>query len=97
MFLEEAETVYRFIKTAAFKKNQLYHTVQQGTPKVEAFLEDYVFLIQAANALYRITLNTQYLDDAEQWAQITLNEFKETENPFLPLPKILPWFLYWSP
>jgi uncharacterized protein YyaL (SSP411 family) len=83
IFLEEAETVYRFIKTAAFKKNLLYHTVQQGTPKVEAFLEDYAFLIQAANALYRSTLNTQYLEDAEQWAQITLKKFKEKESPFL--------------
>ena len=82
-FLREAETVYRFIKTAAFKKNLLYHTVQQGTPKVEAFLEDYAFLIQAANALYRSTLNTQYLDDAEQWAQTTLKKFKEKESPFL--------------
>jgi len=57
--------------------------VQQGTPKVEAFLEDYAFLIQAANALYRSTLNTQYLEDAEQWAQITLKKFKEKESPFL--------------
>ena len=75
--------VYHFIKTAAFKKDQLYHTVQQGTPKVEAFLEDYAFLIQAANALYRTTLNTQYLDDTEQWTQTNLKKFKEKESTFL--------------
>ncbi|MDA7693584.1 thioredoxin domain-containing protein [Flavobacteriaceae bacterium] len=81
-FLQEAEAIYRFIKTTAFKKNQLFHTVQQGKPKVEGFLEDYAFLIQAANALYRITLNTLYLDDAEQWTQTILKKFRETESPF---------------
>ena len=86
-FLEEAEAIFEFIKKFAIKRKELYHTVQQGSPKVKAFLEDYAFLIQAANTLYRTTLKTEYLENAEQWTKITLKEFKDVKSPLFTFTK----------
>ena len=86
-FLEEAEAIYAFIKKFAFKRNALYHTVQQGSPKVNAFLEDHAFLIQAANSLYRTTQKTDYLKDANLWTKTTIKEFNDAKSPFFTFTK----------
>ncbi len=54
----------------------LYHTTLiHKTPKVEAFLEDYAFLIQALLYAYKWTQNELYLIDAQRFANKALEEF----------------------
>jgi len=81
-FLSEAENLFRFLKKQLFKNKQLYHTFQKNSPKIKAYLEDYAFLIQAANTLYQATLEPNYLNDAYQWTQTTLKQFDDTKTPF---------------
>ncbi|MCX6051851.1 MAG: thioredoxin domain-containing protein [Campylobacterales bacterium] len=54
----------------------LYHTTLiHKTPKVEAFLEDYAFLVQALLSAYKWTQNELYLIDAQRFANKALEEF----------------------
>ncbi|MFA6196513.1 MAG: thioredoxin domain-containing protein [Sulfurimonas sp.] len=54
----------------------LYHTTLiHKTPKVEAFLEDYAFLVQALLSAYKWTQNELYLIDAQRFTNKALEEF----------------------
>jgi len=82
LFLEEAKKTFSFLKINCFKKGQLYHTYQGGIPKIEGFLEDYVFLIQAALILYKNTFDLSYLNEASEWTESVIRDFKDPESPF---------------
>ncbi|MGA1776675.1 MAG: thioredoxin domain-containing protein [Flavobacteriaceae bacterium] len=91
LFLEEAKTTYEFLRKKSFKKGQLYHTYQEGMPKIKGFLEDYAFLIQAALTLYKNTFDLRFLDEASEWTEIVIQNFKDTESPyfmFTPSPTL---------
>lgn len=58
------------------------HTYKNGIAKVEAFLEDYVFLVQAYIHLQEITGQSAYLLKAKTLTQFIIQNFKEEAEDF---------------
>jgi uncharacterized protein YyaL (SSP411 family) len=81
-FINEAFKIYSFLKKNSYKKQRLFHTHQKGSPKIEGFLEDYAFMIQAAIALYKNSGDISLLEDAIVFNKTVLKEFKDEESPF---------------
>ncbi len=78
------------IKNATFlKKNQLqnnkslFHNYKNGKSTVNGYLEDYALVIEAFIVLYQNTLDTEWLDIANQLTEYTLTHFfDKTKNIF---------------
>ncbi len=81
-FLDKAITVYDFISNKNMNNGNLYHTYQNGKPKIKGFLEDYAHMIKAALKLYENTLNTRYLEQALNLTESTLKKFLDNDSPF---------------
>lgn len=68
------------------KKNQLQddgsllHAYKNGESKIDGFLEDYCFTIDAYIKLYEVTFDENYLKTAEQLAQFTLTHFFDEKS-----------------
>ncbi|HEY1380482.1 MAG TPA: thioredoxin domain-containing protein [Gemmataceae bacterium] len=59
---------------------RLYRTTAVGSaPKIDAYLEDYAFLIDALVQLYGATFEVRWLRDAEQLAGIMVDRFADRE------------------
>lgn len=79
-FLENAISIFDFIKSKSYSKGELMHSYKEGSKRSEGFLEDYAFLADASLHLYSATLNTDYLDFSEKLTETVLNEFSDTET-----------------
>ncbi|MDG1023185.1 MAG: thioredoxin domain-containing protein [Flavobacteriaceae bacterium] len=86
-FINEAESIYSFLKENTYKKRHFFHTFQEGKPKIDGFLEDYAFMTQAAIALYKTSGNKIFLEDALAFNAIVLKEFKDDASPFFTFTK----------
>lgn len=58
----------------------LYHTYKDGKAQYDAFLNDYAFLIEALVAVYDITFDTKYLDQAAIYCEFVLEQFLDEES-----------------
>ena len=67
-----------------FKKSDggYYHTYKQGEAKIEAFLDDYAYLIQAYIHLQEITANPSYLESAEQITEHVIENFSTEQSGY---------------
>ena len=86
-FLEEAKRTYSFLKENCYKKEQFFHTFQEGKPKIDGFLEDYAFMTQAAIALYKTSGKNSFLNDALTFTESVLREFQDEASPFFTFTK----------
>ncbi|MEX2564676.1 MAG: thioredoxin domain-containing protein, partial [Cyclobacteriaceae bacterium] len=64
-YLRKAEDIFVFIQGNILKDNKLIHSFKEGGRKVDGFLEDYAFLVNALIRLYSVTMNVAYLDQAK--------------------------------
>lgn len=55
--------------------HKLYRSYKNKETKINAFLDDYAFFIQALLAVYEISSNEQYLEIANKLNEICINEF----------------------
>ena len=76
-------------KTITFLENKFRnedgsfcHTYKLGVKKIEAFLDDYAYLIQAYIHLQEITGNVDYLESAKALTELVLNNFSSPESHF---------------
>ncbi len=60
-FIDKAESSYAFISKYLFNENTLLHRYKDGEAVIEAFADDYAFLIWASIDLYEATFNSEYL------------------------------------
>lgn len=60
---------------------ELYRIYKNGSSKVEAFLDDYAFMMDALLAIYQITANEMYLTKAMQLLNTVLVNFSHEESP----------------
>ena len=74
------------MKNAAFLKKfmmqddyRLQRNYKDGQVKINGFLDDYAFTIEAFLALYQITFDEQWLYDAKKMADYTLQHFFDKE------------------
>lgn len=58
------------------------HTYKNGTAKVDGFLEDYAYLVQAYIHLQEITGQSEYLLKAKDLTHYIIQNFKDGEEPF---------------
>lgn len=62
---------------------RLLRTYKNNKAKIDAFLEDYAFVIEAYLNCYLITQNQNYLNRAEQLCKLALNEFHNPASDLL--------------
>lgn len=82
-YLEAAEKTVNFIFETMFKDGLLLRTYKDNQAKLNAYLEDYAFVIQALIDLYQVTLNKDFINKAEKLTQVMINQFwDEIEGGF---------------
>jgi len=74
----------QFILTELLQKNgKLYRTYKNGKAKINGFLDDYAFVIEALIEVYLITQNEDYLMKAKKFTDFALDNFKNSNSEFL--------------
>jgi hypothetical protein len=82
-YLDTAITATEFIlANLSNKKGGLYHSYKKGNAKIDAFLEDYAFLIEALIELYQATFNEKWLTKAEELLTYTFSNFFDEADGF---------------
>lgn len=70
-----------FIKQNIWSENgNLYRTYKNKTPRINAFIEDYAFVIDALIGLYEVTSEEKYLTDAKQLTDYSIDKFYDTQR-----------------
>lgn len=62
-------------------EGRLFRTYKDGRAKINGFLDDYAFTIQAFLDLYAITFDEAWLESAQQLAAYALQHFSAEESP----------------
>ena len=79
-YLIRAQKVFDFLEERLIVKDRVYHTYQEGSVKVEGFIEDYAFLIAAALKLYSSTTEIRYLNFADKFALKSMALFDDPNS-----------------
>lgn len=80
-YLKIAQKNIEFIlKNLWNEKGNLFRTYKNKTAKINGFLEDYAFVIDALIGLYEVTSDEKYLYDAKQLTDYTLDNFYNSEK-----------------
>ncbi len=80
-FLNAAIKNATFLKKNALQKDyRLNRNYKDGKSVINAFLDDYALLIDAYVALYQITFDEQWLNDAKGLLEYTLANFYDTKS-----------------
>ena len=66
------------LKSLSTSEGKLYRTYKDGKAKIDGFLEDYAFTIEALVQCYLISQDESYLQKAKKMSELALKEF---ENP----------------
>lgn len=89
-YLEIAQNNIEFIKRNLWSENgNLYRTYKNKKAKINGFLEDYAFVIDALIGLYEVTANESYLHDAKQLLDYSLDNFYNSEKGLFRFKSIL--------
>jgi uncharacterized protein len=80
-FLESAEKCTTFILNKLSNKNGgLNHSYKKGISKINGYLEDYCFFIEALIALYEATFEEKWLIKAKEFAEYCIHNFYDEES-----------------
>ena len=75
-FLKVAEKNAHFLLTHMSNQNdRLFHSWRNGIARINGFLEDYAFAIDAFISLYQATFNLDYLNQAIRWTHVVIDHF----------------------
>ncbi|MDX1629235.1 MAG: thioredoxin domain-containing protein, partial [Fulvivirga sp.] len=74
-FLELAIQNAEFLRDHMIDGNQLYRSYKDGVVSIDAYLEDYAFVIDAFIALYQVTFDEQWLNIANDLTSYTNEHF----------------------
>jgi uncharacterized protein YyaL (SSP411 family) len=82
-YLEAAEKNAQFLtQKLGAAEGRLWHSYKNNTAKIEGFLEDYAFTIEAFISLYQVTLHDEYLQIAKQVTDYCLEQFYDEQQQF---------------
>ena len=82
-FLDRALRTATFISTQMLQDDyRLMRNYKDGQVKINAFLDDYAFLISAFVDLYQVTFEEKWLKEAKKLADYTLQHFHDSESGF---------------
>jgi len=80
-YLELALQNAEFLVANQFKKDgSLWHSYKDGKSSINGYLEDYCFTIEAFIALYEVTLDQKWLDQAHNLAEYTIAHFYDESS-----------------
>lgn len=71
-----AEAAYAFVSSRMVSGDRLFHSYRAGRAKAPATATDYANMISAAIALYQVTDQRRYLDDALAWSSIMERHYR---------------------
>ena len=71
------------LKDLVQSNGKLYRTYKNKVSKINGFLEDYAFVIEALQNVYVITQDETFLLKAKQFTELVLIEFNNPESAFL--------------
>jgi len=81
-WLASAERALQFIRTQMWHDGRLYATSKDGHSHLAAYLDDYVFLIDAILELLQVRWNSAWLDFALQLSEVVLTRFADPAGGF---------------
>lgn len=79
-FLMAAESTFKFLVDKSSEDSYLIHSYKENGRRIDGFLDDYAFLTSAILALYEVTGNMEYLDQAIKWDEIVSLEFQDDSS-----------------
>ena len=79
-YLESAENALKFIHQNMYVNGKLLATYREGKAHLNAYLDDYAFLIDAILAFLQCRWNQKWLDMAIQLADQLLDSFEDKEH-----------------
>lgn len=86
-YLNAAVNAQKLIEKNLCDGTQLYTSWRNGTHSKIAFLDDYAFYVTALIELYNSTLNSNYLEKAEQFCREAIRHFFDKKNSGFYLSK----------
>ncbi len=78
--LNEAINCYEFIKNNLFVDGKLYRSYKAGQAKIDAFLDDYSFFIEALLCLFNITADEKYVHEADRLIKHCIKNFMDEQS-----------------
>lgn len=79
-YLSEAIECYNFIRNKLFVEQKLYRSYKASQTKIEAFLDDYAFFIEALICLFEITADEKYIIEADQLIKYCIENFIDDQS-----------------
>jgi uncharacterized protein YyaL (SSP411 family) len=80
-FVIAAERAADFILTKMSRPDgRLMHTWRHGQAKLDAYLDDYAYLINALVTLYEATFNERWIDETVRLADLMLQHFEDKDR-----------------
>lgn len=79
-YLKAAEDAFDFINQTMYVDGDLFARYRDGEIKVEAFLDDYAYLMWACDALYEATFNVKYIEKMKDLASRMIAQFWDQEH-----------------
>ena len=79
-YLHAAQNCVAFIEKNLLSENSLLRTYKNGKAKLQAYLEDYAYLINALVDLFEVKPDTKYLDLAARLANHLVSHFWDEKN-----------------
>jgi uncharacterized protein YyaL (SSP411 family) len=71
------------LESLSLPDGKLYRTYKNGVAKIDGFLDDYAFTIEALMNCYMITQDEMYLHKAKKMCELTLKEFHNPGSDLL--------------
>ncbi len=79
-YLQAAQKAQQFLEQNLCEGLQLYTSFRDGKRSEKAFLDDYAYYVSALIELYNSTLDSAYLNKAEQFCNEAIKRFTDSEN-----------------
>ena len=79
-YLEAAKTCINFIENNLFVDDKLLRTYKNGTAKIDGYLEDYSYFVNALLDVFEIEPESKYLKLALKLGHHLINHFWDSEN-----------------
>ena len=80
--LQNAQFIVDKLTYTSGKTRTLYRTYQDGEARINGYLDDYAFVIDALLALYQVTFDEQWLEPVRQLTDHVMQHFWDKEEGF---------------
>jgi len=81
-YLNKAVLLANFLTTKMKNGDALFHSYKNNQAKINAFLEDYAFVIDAYIALYEVSGISDWLHEAKRLCEYTLTHFYDKQSNY---------------